>query len=76
MILCLILIIDGLTKSDNYMLNAIQRLKKTRDFCQRKLYLQFKKEQDFWKIFTKAIKNIKSLKTPIRDIMLDAEIKD
>ena len=75
-ILYLILIIDGLSKGDNYLLNTIQRLQKTKDFCQKKMNQQFETEQDFWKIFTMEVRNIKSLKTPLRDLIINSQIKD
>lgn len=73
--LCLVLIVDGLSKSDNYMLNATQRLNKTKVFCQKKMNQQFQTEQQFWKIFTRVVRNMNSLKTPIRDIIINSQIK-
>ena len=69
-------LIDGLSKSDNYLLNTIQRLQKTKDFCQKKMNQQFETEQDFWKIFTMEVRNINSLKTPLRDLIINSQIKD
>ena len=74
-VIYLILIVDGLSKNDNYMLNAIQRLEKTKVFCQKKMNRQFQNEQEFWKIFIRVVRNMHSLKSPIRDIIKNSQIQ-
>ncbi len=69
-----ILLIDGISKSEEFLHDASIRLQRTLNFCNGKLENQFKLEKEFWKIFILRINNILDVKSSLRDIISSSQI--
>jgi hypothetical protein len=67
-------LIDGISKSEEFLHDASIRLKRTLNFCNGKLEDQFKLEKEFWKIFILRINNFSDVKSSLRDIISSSQI--
>ena len=70
----LTLMIDGISKNKEFLVDASERLKNTQKFCKYKLDDQFIEEKDFWNMFIQRIDNFKDAKIFIRDLIINCEI--
>jgi len=69
-----ILLIEGITKSEQFLHNASKRLKTTQIFCNNKLEHQFRFEKEFWTDFIMRMNYITDVKTSLRDVIFSSQI--
>ena len=73
-LLYFILLIDGISKSEEFLHDASIRLKRTQNFCNVKLEDQFKLEKEFWENFILRTNNILDVKSSLREIIYSSQI--
>ena len=66
--------IDGISKSEEFLHDSLVRLKKTQNFCNDKLENQFKLEKEFWKNFILRTNNFSDVKSSLREIIYSSQI--
>ncbi len=73
-LITLILLIDGLIKDNNYLVDASERLLSTQNFCKTFLKTQFNEEQFFWKEFVARIEKNNISENSILSIINSSKI--
>ena len=73
-LLYFILLIDGISKSEEFLYDATKRLKITKHFCDHKLEHQFRYEKEFWKNFILRMNNFSDTRESLRDIIFSSQI--
>ena len=66
--------IEGISKSEEFLHDASKRLRKTQYFCDHELEHQFKFEKEFWKNFILRMNNFSDTRESLRDIIFSSQI--